>query len=147
MNPSQTMVMWTATQQLFSLLDAQPLLAGVKVLLTANPGDAKRMETIWLDGLESHVDVDEMGGRLVRNDLFDVTVMVQVKGTRELAVWERLAAIAIGVDETTIAYPNLDAHPGVWSATVTRRRLRVPVINDGPVGFAELTVEVKTHLS
>lgn len=147
--PSTKSVLWDAPKAMFDLFLAADSLAGVSIS-PVDPGDEIAAETVWLDTLVASSDVTEFGySREIRDETITATVMVRVTGVvQDEDCWDRLMQIVAALKEVLVLFKDLDDSPGVWSAIATDTRATVLTTPaDGAIGWAELTVEIKTQLS
>ncbi len=144
-----TSIRWAAVNQIVSLVSESPLMAGV-VVATGFPGEqiAKTAQLVYIDEIDGVVSIPVMvGGRKERNDDFEIPIQIKVIGFGTLdETMIRLTEIIAVIENTLAENTSLADLDGVLSAEISRERMTSAMLQEGPVGFAEVIVSVSTRL-
>lgn len=127
-----------------------PACAGVQFEF-GYPGDEARGELVWLAGVTGTITMPLMSaGRKPRDDLFELLYRVQIQGKRTTELcFERLSGVVGAFDDYLANHSTIAQR---WAGVVISVSLDTPLmavttLPEGPVGIAEVSIEVRSRLS
>ena len=145
-----TSIRWAAVQRIVDLIEADADIDDTAVSVQPGwPGDRiVQKQLIWIDEITGDTRIPVMvGGRKERDDVFEITLYFRIAGLFDLsATMDRtfeLVAIAEDILANDTSLGGLD---GVISAEITSERMSCAMFPEGPVAFAELTIQVSSRL-
>jgi hypothetical protein len=122
-----------------------------KLLVSSGwPGDKnERPRMLWVDDVRSTEDRPVItGGRLHRDDMFTITLLMRVTGHRTTdAAHDDLETIDALIDDYFAADHTLDDLDGIVSAEVTEGDFTVGTTPTGVVGYGRREVMIHARLT
>lgn len=143
-----TNIRWAAVLKVVTLLRASAALTGVQVS-PGWPGESIKAEAIWCDNIRGDMEIALLGaGRKQRDDTFRIPLEIKVSGKVDLdAVALRLGQLIAAVEDVLADDPTLGALDGIQWAEIGEVQSICGRTPDGPVGFAEVVLEVHSRLT
>lgn len=150
MTVATTNARWVVIPQLLDLISRHPNMTDVQVAYEY-PGQSLDVKALWISdvaGVSYEVPV-QTPDRVMREDIFALTLRVWVADTDDLLPTMEAVAEIIGAVEDVVADDVELGMPGVViDSLITNVNGPLPVQtdHDGHVGVAEITVQIETRL-
>lgn len=147
---AETLIRLTAATDLIDGVGGHPACASATVSY-GYPGDEAKGEQVWLSTVDGELTLPVMAaGRKPRADRFRMTFRVQVLGKRStFLAYQRLVEIVGAFDDWLADHPTLstDFVGQVMSTSMTTPLMAVTTLPEGPVGIAEIVIEIHSRLT
>lgn len=147
---AETMVRQDVAKDILAGVRALPACSGVQFEF-GYPGDSARGELVWLATVDGTIVMPLMSAaRKPRDDTFRMLFRVQIVGKRTIELaFARLTDVVGAFDDYLANYSTIADR---WSGVVISLSIDTPVmavttLPEGPVGIAEVSIEVRTRLS
>lgn len=145
-----TIIRKDVAEDILSGVGALPACSGVQFEF-GFPGDETRGELVWLSTVDGSITMPLLSaGRKPRDDTFRLVYRVQIQEKRTIALtFDRLVAVVGAFDDYLANYSTIGEQ---WAGVVISLSLDTPVmavttLPEGPVGIAEVSIEIRSRLS